>query len=108
MGPALGRGGAERRTSVFAGGKSLGPGQFTCPGRSNPARRAPGGACPAGTDAPPAVQEKAIRYPGIPKRAQRSGSVGERRSKGAFEEWPPGCSEKSVLCDDAAMQDEAD
>ena len=33
MGPALGRGGAERRTSVFAGGKSLGPGQFTCPGQ---------------------------------------------------------------------------
>ena len=54
------------------------------------------------------VQEKAIRYPQVPKRAQCSGSVGERRSKGAFEEWPPGCSEKSVLCDDAVMQDEAD
>ena len=84
------------------------PGAIHLPGQIKSRRRAPGGACPAGTDAPPAVQEKAIRYPGIPKRAQRSGSVGERRSKGAFEEWPPGCSEKSVLCDDAAMQDEAD
>lgn len=28
MGPALGRGGAERRTSVFAGGKNLGAGRI--------------------------------------------------------------------------------
>ena len=84
------------------------PGAIHLPGQI---KSRPGG-LPAGLPRrdgrPPAVQEKAIRYPGIPKRAQRSGSVGERRSKGAFEEWPPGCSEKSVLCDDAAMQDEAD
>ena len=47
-------------------------------------------------------------FNGAPNRAQHSGSVGERRSKEAIEEWPTGRSENSGLCDDAAMQDEAD
>ncbi len=36
------------------------PGQFTCPVQMKSARRAPGGINSAGTDAPPAAQEKAI------------------------------------------------
>ena len=72
---------------------------------------------PGGLPARPAVPGtgRAARRPGeghrlygAPNRAQHSGSVGERRSKGAIEEWPPGRSENSGLCDDAAMQDEAD
>ena len=40
-------------------GKTLMPGQFTCPEQMK-RNGVPGGACPAGADAPPAAQEKAI------------------------------------------------
>ncbi|WP_162609440.1 hypothetical protein [Flavonifractor sp. An82] len=40
-------------------GKTLMPGQFICPEQIK-RNGVPGGACPAGADAPPAAQEKAI------------------------------------------------
>ena len=102
-------GGASRRTSVLPAGQNLGAGGI----HFRRACQIPPGGLPA-RPAAPGTGRAACR-PGeghrvywAPNRAQHSGSVGERRSKGAIEEWPPGRSENSGLCDDAAMQDEAD
>ena len=100
---------AEWRVQAFCRRQNLGAGGI----HFRRACQIPPGGLPA-RPAAPGTGRAACR-PGeghrvywAPNRAQHSGSVGERRSKGAIEEWPPGRSENSGLCDDAAVQDEAD